>query len=300
MLSIKKQGQFFPLLKQLLVVFVLSLLFACSRFDVAAFTHDSSFTKVVRMGGSFQHQVFESRLSHSFTVAPTCCDRQLLHIYIEGDGRPWISPGHIARDPTPVNPLMLRLMALDPAPAIYVGRPCYFQLMDDYCSPEWWTHKRYAERIVSSIDHVIQQYAIGYDGVVLLGHSGGGTLAMLLAQRRQDVQALVTLAGNLDIEQWAKLHSYSSLKGSLNPAMETPLPESILQQHFLGKNDDNITPIVLRNTIEKQAAAQLYLLDNVDHLDGWVQRWPTLLQALKQELTLEQTRGDSDALNLGD
>ena len=48
-----------------------------------------------------------------------------LHVYLEGDGVPWITRTLIALDPTPRNPLALRLMALDPAPALYLARPCY-------------------------------------------------------------------------------------------------------------------------------------------------------------------------------
>ena len=38
-----------------------------------------------------------------------------LHVYIEGDGTPYVARHDFAADPTPRNPLMLRLMTLDPA-----------------------------------------------------------------------------------------------------------------------------------------------------------------------------------------
>ncbi|CAL1241117.1 protein of unknown function [Candidatus Methylocalor cossyra] len=42
-----------------------------------------------------------------------------LHVYLEGDGRPWQTRWHIAEDPTPREPVMLRLMARDHQAALY-------------------------------------------------------------------------------------------------------------------------------------------------------------------------------------
>ncbi|MCC6656833.1 MAG: alpha/beta hydrolase, partial [Rhodocyclaceae bacterium] len=51
-----------------------------------------------------------------------------LTIYIEGDGAPWPSPYHPPSDPTPRDPLALRLADRDTAPQLaYLGRPCQYQ-----------------------------------------------------------------------------------------------------------------------------------------------------------------------------
>src|SRR6266536_54364 len=47
---------------------------------------------------------------------------RVLHIYLDGDGTPW-ERGRPAADPTPREPLVLRLMALDRAPSAYLGGP---------------------------------------------------------------------------------------------------------------------------------------------------------------------------------
>ena len=54
------------------------------------------------------------------------CDKpgQDLSIYLEGDGLAWVSRTEASRDPTPDNPIGLRLAAIDPAPnVVWIARP---------------------------------------------------------------------------------------------------------------------------------------------------------------------------------
>ena len=114
-----------------------------------------------------------------------------LHVYIEGDGTPYVARYDVAADPTPRHPLMLQLMTLDPASSVYVGRPCYFGLANDpSCTPRDWTLDRFSPRIVDSMARVIEQMRTGRetDAIELYGHSGGGALAVLLAERLGGVQ----------------------------------------------------------------------------------------------------------------
>lgn len=206
----------------------------------------------------------------------------ILHVYIEGDGRPFVSRTLVARDPTPFNTPMLELMAMDSAPSLYVGRPCYFQTQDPACSPLLWTHRRYAPEVVRSMNAVIDQHTESYRQVALFGHSGGGTLAMLLARRRQDVAAVVTLAGNLDIDAWTRYHDYTPLEGSTNPATQPALAASVTQLHLVGEEDKNIRPDMLQPTVERQPNAELRVIDSVDHSCCWVRYWPALLAELSE------------------
>ena len=61
----------------------------------------------------------------AFFKAGTTGRSDLLHVYLEGDGTPWLHRFRVADDPTPRRPVMLGLMALDKSPALYLGRPCY-------------------------------------------------------------------------------------------------------------------------------------------------------------------------------
>src|SRR3954452_23247996 len=75
------------------------------------------FEKTVVEGSGFRHVVYLNRRASESGEA--------LNVYIEGDGTPWILRRFVAKNPTSADTLMLRLMALDPAPALYLGRPCY-------------------------------------------------------------------------------------------------------------------------------------------------------------------------------
>jgi pimeloyl-ACP methyl ester carboxylesterase len=213
---------------------------------------------------------------------PATGGRRVLHVYLEGDGTPWSDRTHVAADPTPRKPLMLSLMALDSAPALYLGRPCYNgHAKDTGCHPLLWTHRRYAPEIVAAMAAALQafQRERGFPELVLLGHSGGGALALLLAERLTGVQAVATLAGNADIDVWADLHGYSRLAGSLNPArMKLGGPPEF---HWLGAEDARIPPRAFLPVLAKRpGGARIRVLPGVDHARGWERHWQEILAEL--------------------
>jgi len=61
-------------------------------------------------GDGFQHLVLSSPRRSGLT----------LHFYLDGDGTPSLA-GYPAVDPTPREPLVLDLMALDSGPAMHTG-----------------------------------------------------------------------------------------------------------------------------------------------------------------------------------
>lgn len=109
-----------------------------------------------------------------------------MHIYLDGDGTPWRTETRIADDPMSRNPLILEMMAKDPAAAVLLGRPCYNGLnMSPLCNESLWTSHRYASEVVASMNAAIQQWMSSkkINKIVLIGYSGGGILATLLASR---------------------------------------------------------------------------------------------------------------------
>lgn len=224
------------------------------------------------------------RFSHLLIATNTeSTTHNVLHIYIEGDGTPWQSKDAIATDPTPKNPLALKLMLQDPTPSIYLGRPCYFGLMNSpNCVPPIWTHRRYSEEVIDSMQAALENYlqSNAYQQLTFIGYSGGGVIAMLLAQRFSQANRLITIAANLDIDAWTQQHNFSALSGSINPAKQPPLPWSIKQTHFAGKRDTNVPIAIINYVSSRQTNSKIRVMENFDHICCWEKEWPLLLKEL--------------------
>ncbi|MBK7665486.1 MAG: alpha/beta hydrolase [Sterolibacteriaceae bacterium] len=203
-----------------------------------------------------------------------------LHVYIDHDGTPWLERDLVAADPTPRYPLALRLMAQDQAPSLYLGRPCHFRLESGAaCNPLVWTHARYSAAVVDSMARALAGFLRDqrFDRVVLIGYSGGGTLAVLLADRLPQVASVITLAGNLDLAGWTALHGYSPLAGSLDPlerVRRTPPPREF---HLLGSRDANVPPALAARYAARFPEASLIELEGFDHHCCWEAQWRSLL-----------------------
>lgn len=242
------------------------------RTDQLARAH--GFTREVAQGAGFRHVIYSNRVAER---------DQELHVYLSGDGSPWLGRKRISDDPTPRRPVALHLMALDPSPSVYVGRPCYHGLArHPPCQPDMWTTARYGEPIVASMAEVVNHQIARTlkTRVTLIGFSGGGTLAMLLSERIRATVAVVTIAANLDIHAWAALHGYSPLNDSLNPATRPPLPAHIRQVHLAGSADQSVPPALTTAAIARQPSATLSVFDGFDHSCCWQSIWPQALHDL--------------------
>ena len=207
-----------------------------------------------------------------------------LHVYIEGDGLPWT--GHYpSPDPSPRNALALRLAALDPDDFVYLGRPCYFtDPTPARCSPMYWTSHRYGEEVIRSMAKAIERIRQpGYREIVLIGYSGGGTLAALLESRVQGVIGVVTVAANLDIDAWTEFHDYDPLSGSLNPIRMPRNPE-IPHLQLVGGIDSTVPAATSADYSRVQPNVDLIEFENFSHVCCWEEVWPTILQQLSRRL----------------
>lgn len=228
-------------------------------------------------GLGFTHAVYRNRAARG-TQGST------LHVYIEGDGTPWIDGRHAAVDPTPRTPIALRLMALDGSPALLLGRPCYHgHHADSGCAPGLWTDARYSEAVVASMAHALSAIALEGARLTLIGHSGGGTLAMLLAERVRAVDTVITVAGNLDVAAWAGSHGYEPLSGSLDPSARAALPLRIRQVHLAGGRDREVPADLIAAAAARQPGARLVIRPEFDHACCWARDWRELFTQAARE-----------------
>jgi hypothetical protein len=229
-------------------------------------------------GTGYRHQVFSRSL---IAGAP-------LYIFIEGDGSPWRRNGTlVADDPTPHRALGLALAIKTPGSVIYLGRPCYFSArIDPACDARAWTSQRYSAPVVESMAAVANRYAAANNSrrVVLVGYSGGGSLAVLIAPLIHTACSVVTIAADLDTEAWTAFHRYLPLEESLNPATQAALDPLIEQLHLVGDRDTNVPPQLSHRYFDRLGSDQVWHFAGFDHVCCWVEAWPGILARIESAL----------------
>lgn len=229
-------------------------------------------------GIGFQHRAF----------AAVRGPADLLVLFIEGDGSPWIDGGRrVAADPTPHKPLALQLAAATPASVLYLGRPCYLApVRPRGCSEELWTSQRYSAAVVASMTAAAGTYIAEhhFERVLLVGYSGGGTLAALMAGNMPRAVGLVTIAANLDPDAWTRVHGYLPLQGSLNPSLQPPLPPNLRQWYLVGQRDTNVPSAATLRYFQRVPPERVWSYARFDHTCCWVEEWPALFAKMIAEL----------------
>jgi hypothetical protein len=253
-------------------------------------------------GEVFEHASFWNLAARRMASAraPVVPGPRLLHIYVDGDGKPY-EPGHPerpTRDPTPRNPITLGLISQDDQPAVLLGRPCFDGLhKTPQCASIYWNDLRYSEPVVASMTAAMNRL-IGEaraDGVVLFGISGGGALALLMADRSEQVKGLVTVAANLDLNAWSAYHKNASNidldawwaahkkpgpGDVLNPATEgrrhTGEHAGRFERHYAGGRDKIVPPATQIRGL--RARSEQIVVPEFDHNCCWRRMWPEILR----------------------
>ena len=206
-------------------------------------------------------------------------------IYIEGDGLAFMQRNDVSPNPTPVNPVGLKLALLDNAEnVIYLARPCQYvpTAENPECRFEFWTTGRYAPIVIRALNQAIEydKRKFNLTGTRLVGYSGGGAVAAILAAWRNDIIDLRTLAGNLDTVDFARSHRVTPLSGSLNPADYAADLIHVPQVHWVGGDDNVITDVVtggyvssLRKIDSGLRCVTIMKMKGVGHNNGWEKVW---------------------------
>lgn len=218
--------------------------------------------------------------SAASALAPGAGRNGTLTVYLEGDGLAFLGPRTVSPDPTPTDPLALRLALAHPGGAAWLGRPCQFGATTG-CTPLDWTIDRYSPAMVAAVNDAVGRLKArsGATNLILAGHSGGGALAVLVAARRGDVSALVTIAANLDTTLWTQSEGLSPLSGSLNPADQVEAVAALPQVHYVGGRDDVVPPRVTRAfaaRLGSSGTAKVIEMPDFGHTCCWAEEWPRL------------------------
>ena len=246
----------------------------------------------IAINAGWQRFTIETGVFALAGLAPAQLKRNsTLTIYIEGDGLAWLDAETPSFNPTPLDPVALHLALQDPSgQAVYLARPCQY-VMGQYerekmrhgCAMKYWTASRFSPTVIEASNRAIDQLKqrTGASALVLVGYSGGGAVAALVAARRRDVRALITVAGNLDPVKWAQLLRVPSLRGSLNPADAWQSLVHVPQYHFVGSKDKRVPLDVARayqSRFPPDGRPTVRIIDGYTHACCWEKNWPELLR----------------------
>lgn len=208
-----------------------------------------------------------------------------VNIYIEGDGRAWSGRYRLSSDPSPRYGTTMRLATLDPNPNIvYLARPCQYSPEDlkTVCDSKYWSLARYSLEVVSSLDMAISniKQQCSAKNIHLIGYSGGGALAVLIAAQRTDVASIRTVAGNLDLSTMDEIHKTTPLSESLDPIAVAQKIQHIPQLHFVGGKDHIVPEIIAKNFVKAAGLdpRTVIVIKKAAHNTQWDKSWQQLLQ----------------------
>lgn len=264
----------------------LFLVAACANLDAFG----GSRAAVVAWGGerNFVSEDMDAGRFRLLALSRQTGPAAVLSIYIEGDGAPWPNPYRPPPDPTPTRPVALALAAGDPGPVVtYLGRPCQYLAATELagCSPDYWIKRRFAPEVIAAYDDILSHLKarVGAANLRLVGYSGGGVIAALLALRRPDIVEVVTIAAPLALADWTAHHGISPLAGSLDPLGEAGhLPQGI---HWVGGRDKTVPPAIVAGFVARKGG-RLATMPDFDHECCWTRDWPALLsRSRNKEIT---------------
>ncbi|OOZ12972.1 hypothetical protein BOW25_06230 [Solemya velum gill symbiont] len=250
-------------------------------------SHHSVQQRIDRIDALAASQGWESALLRAEGLPMVAFSPRQLHstkrlfIYIEGDGKAWRTRTLSSDNPTPANPLGLKLaLAHLGNNAVYLGRPCQTIFDRHACNPELWLGGRFSETAIRATSQAIGTLKQRFQAeeLVLVGYSGGGAVAALVAARRNDVAGLISVAGNLDHRTWTQYHGVTTLSRSLNPMDYTEKLKPVRQFHFFGTEDKTVPPAVAQSFQTHFERPVIYPVAGNTHSCCWIEQWPELLK----------------------
>ncbi|MBO7332589.1 MAG: hypothetical protein J6U64_02865 [Alphaproteobacteria bacterium] len=190
-----------------------------------------------------------------------------LRIYIEGDASSRLFSNHGVVS----NPVAFKMAEKDSYPnTVYLSRPCYY-IDQDICQEIIWKEGRFMPEIIEEMNKIIERLRKRYrpTEIELIGHDGGGTIALLLATRIKSMPVkVITFAGILNTELYALYREEVFHPESLNPANEVYMLSNIPQVHYIGGKDTvypNSFSVEFIKKIPNPVSAQLKRVRGANH-----------------------------------
>lgn len=285
---------------QLALLIVVALLGGCGSNLPQRLEHaDNLTTKVGMRAERIQTDQFLLTTYHKLIPGSVVQKNQTLYVYLEGDGFAFVDRHTPSLNPTPNSPVALELSTIhqahNPKAAIvYIARPCQYTPLelDHRCNTLYWSERRLAPEVVAAtsqaLDIILRQYNLCPKStrIVLIGFSGGGALALLVAAKRGEhqgeshgeVKRVVTVGANIDVDEFIRHHGLSPMEGSLNPVAFAKVLRHIPQLHLVGTRD-KIIPINVANSYQQKLGhphtIKIQTL-SASHNAGWNQFWPQI------------------------
>lgn len=211
-------------------------------------------------------------------------DRNLPFVfYVEGDGHISEKYAVASDNPTPVNPMLLKLATIDKRPnVVYIARPCQYTPveMNPKCkSNQYWVEKRIGQEAVDSINDVINTINNGQK-FSLVGFSGGGGITVLIAKQNNNVKDIISIGGNLDTREFDEYHNGRGyLTKSLNPINYAKQVSNIPQLHLSGQNDKTVPSFIAENYVKASTSncVKHQVIPDATHGKGWDKVWSSIL-----------------------
>ena len=190
----------------------------------------------IEVPNEYSYKIIQTRYFDIASWQKITSQNSFYKIYIEGDGHAFNAHGLPTSDPTPKGTLVRQLAFGDKnANVIYLARPCQYS-KNSLCDQRYWTTARFSKEVIESEYESIKSLVGGND-VILIGFSGGGLVASLIAATKNDIKVkkVVTIAGNLDHRAWAKHHHLLMLTDSMNLKDFKAQFAKIPQLHYVGE-----------------------------------------------------------------
>ena len=161
----------------------------------------------------------------------------------------------------------------------YLGRPCQYLSADalSRCPLTAWTLGRFGDMPLAQLAAQLDALKARTPAAKLrlVGYSGGGAAAVLLASDRSDVACLVTVASPLDTDAWTATKQVSRLSQSRNPLDAAGKLRGLPATHFAGAQDA-VVPSGVNQRFFDASQSRETRLDGFDHESPWVKSWPQL------------------------